>query len=304
MDIYLPVAGMSVNLLLVVGLGGVVGFLLGIFGIGGGFLLTPLLMMIGVPPTVAVATGANQIVGASASGAFASLSEGKIDIRLGSYLLIGSTVGGFAGVELIHLLKRIGNVDLLINVSYVLMLGLTGAFMLLASYREAKEGPGTASESNGGGPIARLADRLPLQREFPLSGIRASLVALFILGFVVGVLSALMGVGGGFLIVPAMIYMLRMPISVVVGTSFFQILFTTVIVTFLQAMTNRSVDIFLALILLAGSTVGAQLGIRVGRRIEPRHFKVILASIVLVVGVGMMVQLVVPPRFLLNDGAH
>lgn len=175
--------------------------------------------------------------------------------------------------------------------------------MLAASVREGRESnPSSVRQEDGW--FARWADGLPFRREFPTSGIHASVVALLGLGVVVGLLSALMGVGGGFLIVPAMIYMLRLPISVVVGTSFMQILFTTIIVTFLQALTNHSVDIFLALLLLAGSTLGAQLGIRVGRKIEPRRFKVILASLVLIVGTAMMIQLAIPPKYLLSDGGR
>ncbi|MCG2823072.1 MAG: sulfite exporter TauE/SafE family protein, partial [Desulfobulbaceae bacterium] len=251
---YLPIALTSVNYLVVMGLGLAVGLLSGLFGVGGGFLMTPLLMMIGIPPTIAAATDANQIVAASASGTFSHWRLGNVDFKMGLYLLIGGFVGGAAGVQVIKILRASGGADFLIKMTYVIMLGLVGSFMFVESLhamrkskkRSGSAAPAAAAKQKKGGFFAAL----PMQTYFEKSGVTHSALVPLVLGTFVGVLAAIMGVGGGFLMVPVMIYMLRMPMHVVVGTSLFQILFTCIEVTYLQAYSNQTVDFILAIILL------------------------------------------------------
>jgi uncharacterized protein len=303
--LYLPIAGNSVNVLVVFAMGGVVGLLSGIFGVGGGFLMTPLLIMIGIPPTVAAASDSNQIVGASTSGTMAHLRMGNVDIKMGLLLLAGGVVGGTFGVQIIKLLRHLGNADFLITVTYVLMLGLIGSYMFqesLQALRKKKElPPSTAKPSRYG----RLLEQLPWQIIFEKSGVRLSLLMPLILGVFVGVLAAIMGVGGGFIMVPVMVYLLRMPMHVVVGTSLFQILFTCINVTIMQAYTNHTVDFVLALILLLGSSLGAQFGAKINRNLKADHLKILLASLVLLVMVKMLLDLLLPPHIrLAYIGGH
>jgi uncharacterized membrane protein YfcA len=310
MYMYLPIALTSVNYLLVVGLGLVVGLLSGLFGVGGGFLMTPLLMMIGIPPTIAAATDANQIVAASASGTFAHWRLGNVDYKMGLYLLIGGFLGGALGVHIIKILRATGGADFLIKITYVVMLGVVGTFMFFESLhalrkqKAAARGEGKAHskpvKQNGG-----LLGWLPMQTFFEKSGVTHSALVPLSLGVFVGVLAAIMGVGGGFLMVPVMIYMLRMPMHVVVGTSLFQIMFTCTEVTFLQAYSNHTVDFLLAILLLVGSVFGAQIGTVLGRKLHGDQLKILLAVIVLAVTVKIILELTLEPSLLLAyKGGH
>ncbi|MFV0436456.1 MAG: sulfite exporter TauE/SafE family protein [Desulfopila sp.] len=307
MHLYLPIAGASVNCLAIFGLGGVVGLLSGIFGVGGGFLMTPLLIMLGIPPTVAAASDSNQIVGASTSGTLAHFRHGNVDIKMGLLLLVGGVVGGTLGVQVIAILKRMGNADFLISITYVLMLGFVGGYMFLESLQSLRRS--TTEVPVGPAPgeslYARMVRVMPLQMEFGRSGIRLSLLMPFLLGIMVGVLAAIMGVGGGFIMVPVMVYLLRMPMHVVVGTSLFQILFTCMNVTVMQAAKNHTVDFILALLLLLGSAIGAQLGARIGKKLGGEQLKILLASLVLIVMVKMLYDLLATPDILLTyAGGH
>ncbi|MEJ2581772.1 MAG: sulfite exporter TauE/SafE family protein [Acidobacteriota bacterium] len=300
--IYLPIAQHSVLLPVIVGLGFVVGLLSGLFGVGGGFLMTPLLIMIGIPPTVAAASDSNQIVAASASGTLAHYRLGNVDFRMGLYLLIGGVVGGFGGVQIIKVLRQLGHADFLIQITYVVMLGTVGSYMFLESLqglRSARK-ESAAPSSSKGSVYARLVRSLPFKTTFERSGIVLSPVVPLFLGAFVGVLAAIMGVGGGFIMVPVMVYLLRMPMHVVVGTSLFQILFTCATVTVMQAHSNRTVDFVLALLLLLGSTVGAQIGARLSKRLKADQLKIFLASLVLLVMLKMLVGLLLHPHVLLS----
>ena len=305
--IYLPIAHQSISLPLVIGLGFIVGLLSGLFGVGGGFLLTPLLIMFGIPPTVAAASDSNQIVAASASGSFAHYRLGNVDFKMGIYLLIGGIVGGTGGVHIIKILRQMGNADFFIKITYVLMLGFVGGYMLIESLqtRQKKGGGLPVGEPPKPSAYARMIQSLPFQTEFEKSGVSFSALVPLFLGVLVGILSAIMGVGGGFIMVPVMVYLLRMPMHVVVGTSLFQVLFTCINVTIMQAYTNRTVDFTLALLLLVGSTFGAQIGVRLSTRLKEDQLKIYLAVIVLIVMVKMLYGLVVPPHILLSyHGGH
>jgi uncharacterized protein len=308
MTLYLPIAGNSVNILAVLGLGGGVGLLSGIFGVGGGFLMTPLLMMMGIPATVAAASDSNQIVGASTSGTLIHLRLGNVDVKMGLLLLIGGVIGGTAGVQLIKVLRAMGNADFLISITYVLMLGSVGFYMFvesITSMRKAKKPAPEKSTPSKPSAYARFVGSLPWQMDFPRSGIRQSALTPLLLGGLVGVLSAIMGVGGGFIMVPVMVYMLRMPMHVVVGTSLFQVLFTCINVTIMQSMENHTVDFVLALVLLIGSSIGAQFGARIGRKLHGDQLKVYLAGIVLLVMFKMLYELLSRPDVLLAAiGGH
>ncbi|MDD3311426.1 sulfite exporter TauE/SafE family protein [Pseudodesulfovibrio sp.] len=306
---YLPIAGNSVNVFLVFALGGFVGLLSGIFGVGGGFLMTPLLIMFGIPPTVAAASDSNQIVGASTSGCLAHYRLGNVDFKMGFLLLIGGVLGGFAGVQVIKVLRAMGNADFLINITYVLMLGGVGAYMFLESVqslrKKAPEASATAAAPKKKSRYAAMMEALPLQTDFVKSGVRLSMLMPLLLGVMVGILAAIMGVGGGFIMVPIMVYLLRMPMHVVVGTSLFQILFTCINVTILQSYTNHTVDFVLAVLLLLGSTLGAQFGTRISRKLKGEQLKILLASLVLVVMVKMLLNLLLTPDVLLAyAGGH
>ncbi len=308
---YLPIAGNSVNIITIFGLGGVVGLLSGIFGVGGGFLMTPLLIMIGIPPTVAAASDSNQIVGASTSGTLAHWRLGNVDVKMGLLLLVGGIIGGTGGVQVIKVLRAMGNADFLINITYVLMLGGVGSYMFWESLQSLKQDTGV-SESQGAAAApkkestyARLLKMLPWQSNFEKSGSEISILLPLVFGVLVGVLAAIMGVGGGFIMVPVMVYLLRMPMHVVVGTSLFQILFTCVNVTIMQSYSNHTVDFVLALLLLAGSTIGAQFGTAVGKKLKGDQLKILLASLVLLVCVKMLAGLLITPDILVAlKGGH
>jgi uncharacterized membrane protein YfcA len=305
LHIYLPIAGNSVNVILVFGMGALVGVLSGIFGVGGGFLMTPLLIMIGIPPTVAAASDSNQIVGASTSGTLAHYKMGNVDFKMGILLLVGGVIGGTLGVQLIKVLRQAGNADFLIKITYVLMLGFVGAYMFIESLQALRKKEVNHRSSKKESSYAKLVQRLPWQTDFEKSGIRLSILMPLVLGGFVGVLAAIMGVGGGFIMVPVMVYLLRMPMHVVVGTSLFQILFTCIDVTIMQSYTNHTVDFILAVILLLGSTLGAQFGAKLSKRRKGDQLKILLASIVLLVMVKMLLDLLLPPNVLLAyTGGH
>jgi uncharacterized membrane protein YfcA len=299
MSIFLPVAGVSINLFLLVGVGALVGFLSGMFGVGGGFLLTPILMMIGIPPTVAAASDSCQIVAASSSGAMAHFRMGNVDVKLGSILLVGGLAGAAVGVRIIKALRAMGNADLVITLTYVVVLGGVGGYMFLESLQSLRHGA-LARKPHKPGATQSLLGRLPMQVNFPRSGVQHSIFVPFLLCAFVGILAAIMGVGGGFIMVPMMVYLLRMPMHVAVGTDLFQILFTCAGVTFMQANTNHTVDLVLALLLAVGSSIGAQIGARVGKLLRGDQLKILLATIVLIVMVKMAVGLVLTPSSLLS----
>ncbi|HID70986.1 MAG TPA: sulfite exporter TauE/SafE family protein [Desulfobacterales bacterium] len=307
---YLPIAGNSVNIFLILGLGGFVGLLSGIFGVGGGFLMTPLLMMFGIPPTVAAASDSNQIVGASTSGSLAHMRLGNVDIPMGVMLLIGGIAGGTVGVQVIKLLRAMGNADFLIAITYVIMLGGVGGYMFWESLQGLKkEKTGDSAEKVD--PVVEktegksLIQKLPFQYKFEKSGCEISMLLPLGFGILVGILAAIMGVGGGFIMVPVMVYLLRMPMHVVVGTSLFQILFTCVNVTIMQSWSNHTVDFVLAVLLLLGSTIGAQVGTAVSKRLKADQLKIMLASLVLLVCVKMMAGLLMTPTIMVAlKGGH
>lgn len=293
--LYLPIAGNSVNILAIMGLGGLVGLLSGIFGVGGGFLMTPLLIMMGIPPTVAAASDSNQIVGASTSGTLAHLRLGNVDMKMGILLLIGGVVGGTVGVQIIKILRQMGDADFLISITYVLMLGFVGGYMFVESLQAMRKSKAFTSKPKKESRYAQFIRSLPWQVEFRSSGIRLSVLMPLVLGGLVGILAAIMGVGGGFIMVPVMVYLLRMPMHVVVGTSLFQILFTCINVTIMQSAENHTVDFMLALLLLIGSSIGAQMGAKVGKKLHGDQLKILLASLVLVVMGKMLYDLLAQP---------
>jgi uncharacterized membrane protein YfcA len=299
--ILLPVAGISVNILALVGAGALVGFLSGMLGVGGGFLLTPTLIMLGVPPTVAAASDTNAIVATSSSGMAAHFRMGNVDLKLGSVLLVGGLTGSAIGVHIIKAFRRLGNADVLISLTYVIVLGTIGSYMFAESLRSLRRG---ALAPHPGAPrhrSKRLLGRLPFQMRFPQSGIEHSVFVPFVLCMVVGVLAAVMGVGGGFIMVPMMVYLLRMPMHVAVGTDLFQILFTCAGVTLMQAATNYTVDIVLALLVAFGSTVGAQAGARMSKVLRGEQLKIVLASVVLLTTLKMTIGLFPRPALLLSS---
>jgi hypothetical protein len=309
MYLYLPVALTSINILIPVGLGLAVGLLSGLFGVGGGFLMTPLLIMFGIPSTVAAATDSNQIVAASTSGTYAHWKVGNVDFKMGFHLLIGGFIGGLVGVQAIKILKLMGNADFVIKMTYVLMLGIVGTYMFIDSLNSIRKSKNKTTESQPAeekqNAFSRFLTSLPLQTHYEKSGVTHSMILPIVFGGFVGILAALMGVGGGFLMVPVMVYILRMPMHVVVGTSLFQILFNCIEVTFLQAYTNHNVDFILAVLLLLGSTIGAQVGAVFGRKLKGEQLKIILAMIVLLVTVKIVFDLTLTPSLLLTQaGGH
>lgn len=295
MDIYLPIAEMSVNAAVIVALGLGVGFLSGMFGVGGGFLTTPLLIFYGIPPAIAVASAATQVTGASVSGAANHYRAGGVDVKMGLVMVGGGLSGSAAGSILFRWLQSLGQVDVVIGIAYVLLLGTVGLLML-------KESVTALRHVRRGEPAPRPARRhhplvagLPLRMRFPRSGLYISPLAPFLIGAGVGVLTIIMGVGGGFILVPAMLYLLGMAAAVVVGTSLFQIVFVTAVATLLHAFQSQTVDIVLAALLLAGGVVGAQLGARTAQRLSPERLRLALAILVLAVALRLLVGLTVTP---------
>ncbi len=302
MQIYLPIAEVSVNAFLLLGLGGLVGILSGMFGVGGGFLMTPLLFFIGIPPAVAVATEANQIVASSMSGVLAHLKRKTVDLKMGLVLLAGGFVGAAIGVEVFRALKEIGQVELLVTFSYVIFLGIVGSLMFLESLASIRR----ASRTNHR-PAPRRQHNwvhgLPLKMKFRTSGLYISAIPPLLIGALVGVLAAIMGVGGGFIMVPAMIYLLGMPTKVVIGTSLFQIIFVTGFTTLMHATTNYTVDMALAVLLLVGGVIGAQIGTRIGVKMRAEQLRILLAILVLAVCVKLALDLLLQPSEVFSLGA-
>lgn len=302
--VFLPIAGLSLNVFLIVGVGAGVGFLSGMLGVGGGFLLTPVLIMLGIPPTVAAASDSAQIVAASASGMAAHLRLKNVDFKMGALLLSGGLAGGAIGANVIRSLRTLGNADLLITVSYIVVLGAVGTSMFIANLRTLYRSPTIRIPRRRKARKTPLLARLPWQTSFPHSQVEHSFFVPIVLGLLTGILAAIMGVGGGFIMVPMMVYLLRVPPHVAVGTSLFQILFTCAGVTYLQAVTNYTVDLVLALLLAAGSTLGAQLGARVSRFLRGDQLLIILATLALLVVVRMTISAVKAPESLLEPAAH
>lgn len=302
MQIYLPIAEVSVNAFLLLGLGGMVGILSGMFGVGGGFLMTPLLFFIGIPPAVAVATEANQIVASSFSGVLAHFRRRTVDFRMGTILLIGGLSGAALGVVLFNYLKSLGQVDLLVKLCYVVFLGIIGGLMFIESLNAIRK------SRKAGGAVPKRRQRgwihtMPFKMRFRTSGLYISVIPPIVVGLLVGVLSAIMGVGGGFIMVPAMIYLLGMPTKVVVGTSLFQIIFVTAFTTMLHATTNYTVDVVLAVLLLVGGVIGAQIGTVIGARMKAEQLRILLAGLVLAVCAKLALDLLLMPSELYSLGA-
>ncbi|WP_370231615.1 sulfite exporter TauE/SafE family protein [Cognatishimia sp.] len=301
MQIYLPIAEVSVNAFLLLGLGGMVGVLSGMFGVGGGFLMTPLLFFIGIPPAVAVATEANQIVASSFSGVLAHFKRRTVDLRMGVVLLIGGLTGAALGVVIFNYLKSLGQVELLVQLCYVVFLGIIGSLMFVESLNALRR------SKNNAAPVKRKNHSwihgLPFKVRFRVSGLYISVIPPLLVGLLVGVLSAIMGVGGGFIMVPAMIYLLGMPTKVVIGTSLFQIIFVTAFTTLLHATTNYTVDMALAVLLLVGGVIGAQIGAVIGTRLKAEQLRILLALLVLLVCGKLAFDLLVMPSELFSLGA-
>jgi uncharacterized membrane protein YfcA len=305
MDVYLPIAEVAVNAPLLMLLGALVGFISGLFGIGGGFLMTPILVFLGIPPAVAVASEANHVTASSVSGVIAYRRRKTVDFKMGGVLAAGGAVGALAGVEAFRILLALGQADLVVSLAYLLFLGVIGGLMLVESLQ-------TILRQRRGQAPAPNRDRrppwlygLPFKVRFPRSRLYISVIPPLVLGTFTGVLSAIMGVGGGFILVPAMIYLLRMPAGIVVGTSLFQIVITTALTTVLQAGRNQTVDVVLASLLLVGGVVGAQFGARASVRFRAEELRAVLGVVVLLVGLRMGLGLLVTPAdpFVLAPGA-
>ncbi len=301
MQIYLPIAEVSVDAFLLLGIGAMVGVLSGMFGVGGGFILTPLLFFIGIPPAVAVASAANQIAGSSFSALLAHLRRKTVDFRMGTVLLLGGLLGSLVGVQIFTALKAAGQFDLVISILYVVLLGAIGGLMFAESLRALRRAKD---------PNAMLAPRrrhtwahgLPLKMRFRTSQLYVSAIPPFVIGALVGVLAAIMGVGGGFIMVPAMIYIIGMPTKVVVGTSVFQFLFVTSFTTVMHAVQSRTVDALLAVILLVGGVIGAQVGVNLASRLRAEQLRILLALLVLVVCAKLFLDLVLTPSDIYSIG--
>ncbi|MEM1364179.1 MAG: sulfite exporter TauE/SafE family protein [Pseudomonadota bacterium] len=297
MYVYLPIAEMSVNIVVLLAMGGAVGFLSGMFGVGGGFLMTPLLIFYNIPPAVAVATEAAQVAASSFSGTLANLRRQTVDIKLGLVLLCGGLVGSTIGVQLFRILRQSGQLDLVISILYVVFLGGIGSLMLIESLNAIRR----VKKTGGGGEARKPGDHnwihgLPLKMKFKRSRLYLSAIPVLALGALVGILASIMGVGGGFIMVPAMIYLLKVPTNVVIGTSLFQIMFVTAYTTVIQAHTNQTVDIVLGLTLIIGGVVGAQIGVRVGQKLRGEQLRALLALIVLAVCARLLIGLVLTPE--------
>ena len=295
MGIYLPIAELSVNLFVLLAMGGAVGFLSGMFGVGGGFLITPLLIFYKIPPAVAVATGANQVVASSFSGALAHLKRGTIDVPLGLMLLVGGMTGSALGVLIYSWLRQLGQLDLAISILYVAFLGTIGSLMLAESLRALRRGARGEDISLKRSGQHNWIHRLPWKMRFRRSKLYVSILPVIGLGAAVGVLAGVMGVGGGFIIVPAMIYLLKVPTNVVIGTSLFQITMVAAFTTIIQASTNQSVDIVLGLVLMVGGVIGAQYGVKVGQKLRGEQLRALLGALVLMVALRLAYNLFVTP---------
>ena len=295
MGIYLPIAEMSVNVFVLLAMGAAVGFLSGMFGVGGGFLITPLLIFYNIPPAIAVSTGANQVIASSFSGALAHLKRGTVDIKLGLVLLVGGIFGSTAGAAVFAVLRAYGQLDLAVSLLYVGFLGTVGGLMLIESVnaiRRARTGQAPSLKRPG---QHNWIHRLPLKMRFRASKLFVSVIPILGLGAAIGFLAAIMGVGGGFIMVPAMIYLLKVPTNVVIGTSLFQIMFVTAYTTVVQATLNQTVDIVLAFLLMVGGVAGAQYGAKVGQKLRGDQLRALLAALVLAVALRLAFDLFVAP---------
>jgi uncharacterized membrane protein YfcA len=293
--IYLPIAEMSVNVLVLLAMGAAVGFLSGMFGIGGGFLITPLLIFYNIPPAIAVATGANQVIASSFSGALAHFKRGTLDFKLGTVLLAGGVVGSTIGIYAFSLLRALGQLDLFISLLYVVFLGLVGGLMLVESVNAIRRAKGGAAPTLKKPGQHNWIHRLPLKMRFRASKLFVSVIPVLALGAGIGFLSSIMGVGGGFIMVPALIYLLKVPTNVVVGTSLFQIIFVAAFTTIVHATTNQTVDIVLAFVLMLGGVAGAQYGAKAGQKLRGEQLRALLGLLVLAVGVRLAFGLFLPP---------
>jgi uncharacterized membrane protein YfcA len=293
--IYLPIAEMSVNALVLLAMGAAVGFLSGMFGVGGGFLITPLLIFYNIPPAIAVATGANQVIASSFSGALAHFKRGTLDFKLGTVLLAGGIVGSTIGIYAFTLLRVLGQLDLFISLLYVVFLGLVGGLMLVESINAIRRAKGGAAPTLKKPGQHNWIHRLPLKMRFRASKLFVSVIPVLALGAGIGFLSAIMGVGGGFIMVPALIYLLKVPTNVVVGTSLFQIIFVAAFSTIIHATTNQTVDIVLAFVLMLGGVAGAQYGAKAGQKLRGEQLRALLGLLVLVVAVRLAFGLFLTP---------
>ena len=298
MGIYLPIAEMSVNMVVLLAMGAAVGFLSGMFGVGGGFLITPLLIFYNIPPAIAVATGANQVVASSVSGALSHLKKGTIDFKLGTVLLVGGIFGSTIGVYVFSLLRAVGQLDLFISLLYVALLGTVGALMLVESVRMIRRNAGGATSSLRKPGQHNWIHKLPLKVRFRASKLFVSVIPVVGLGAIIGFLASIMGVGGGFIMIPALVYLLKVPTNVVVGTSLFQIIFTAAYTTIVHATTNQTVDIVLAFLLMIGGVAGAQYGAKAGQRLRGEQLRALLALLVLAVALRLAFDLFVRPSSL------
>ena len=291
MDIYLPIANLSVNALVIIGLGGIVGLLSGMFGVGCGFLTTPLLIFYGIPPTVAAASAATQVMGASVSSVVGHIERKTIDFAMGGVMVVGGTIGAGLGAVIFRMLERWGQIDTVIGLLYVVLLGSIGILMARESIHAlmmARRGERPQASKRRHHPLVAA---LPLRWRFYASGLYISPLAPLLLGIFSGIITMLMGIGGGFILVPAMLYILGMSTQLVIGTSLFQILFVTMVTTLVHATTTHAVDLVLAFLLLIGSVTGAQIGGRISMSAKPEYLRVALALIVLIVAIRMALGL-------------
>lgn len=295
MQIYLPIAELPVSILTILAMGAAVGFLSGMFGIGGGFLMTPLLIFLGIPPAVAVGTQATQIVASSVTGALAHFARSSIDFKMGGVLLAGGIFGSLTGIYIFKLLTLIGQIDLAISVVYVGFLSVIGAMMMVESVKAIRAARGGAVTARRGGHHSWIHG-LPFKMRFRRSKLYISVIPPVLVGYFVGVLSAIMGVGGGFILIPAMIYLLRMPTNVVIGTSFFQIVFVAAVTGILHSVENQAVDIVLGFLLVVGGVIGAQYGVRMAEKLPAEQLRALLAAILLFIGLRLGYDLVVTPN--------
>ncbi len=292
MDVYLPIANLSVNGLFIVALGGLTGILSGLFGVGGGFLTTPLLIFYGVPPTVAAASASTQVTGASVSGVIAQNKRGGVDYQMGGVMVAGGVVGSGIGALLFNFFRSIGQIDVVISALYVILLGTIGTMMARESIQAIRGGAQKQARRRRHHPLVAA---LPMRWRFYRSGLYISPLAPLLIGVAVGILTMLMGVGGGFILVPAMLYILGMSANVVVGTSLFNILFVTIATTMMHSLTTKAVDIVLVALLLIGSVTGAQIGTQIAVKVKPEALRLLLAVIVLLIALRMLYGLGVRP---------
>ncbi|WP_309082537.1 sulfite exporter TauE/SafE family protein [Chelativorans sp.] len=295
MGIYLPIAEMSVNMVVLLTMGAAVGFLSGMFGVGGGFLITPLLIFYNVPPAIAVATGANQVIASSFSGALAHFKRGTLDVKLGFVLLLGGIAGSTIGIYVFAYLRSLGQLDLIVSLLYVVFLGSVGGLMLVESVRALQRARGGQTGSLRRPGQHNWIHRLPLKMRFRTSKLFVSIIPVLGIGAMIGFLASIMGVGGGFIMVPALIYLLKVPTNVVVGTSLFQIIFVAAFTTVVHSAANQTVDVVLAFLLMVGGVAGAQYGTRVGQKLRGEQLRALLALLVLAVALRLAFDLFVRP---------